>query len=235
MVAGNIGPMGIAALPALSLLFLLAGPEAGTLQAGVPRVLDRIAAVVGDDLLLESDVDRYVALGLVERRTGENDGTYRERILNERVVELLRERELRKTAGFSPDQRDVEARFRALSERVTKERGVPFADVLAAAGVTRDEALDWTRRGLAIETFVKERLLPAVKVTDEEMAAFYAGPFQVEAKAGGVSEVPPLREVEDQVRVLLRERKLNAEVERWTDELRQKTRVVVYRRPPDRP
>jgi hypothetical protein len=228
MVAGNIGRMGSALLPVLALSFawLLAGGS----PPG-PQLLDRIAAVVGDDILLQSDVDRYAALGLVERRAGESDGAYRERILNERVVELLRERELRKTAGFTPDPRDVEARYRLVTERVARERGVPFTEILSSAGVSREEALEWVRRGMAIETFVQERLLPAVKVSDDEMAAFYAGPFQVEAKAKGLAEVPPLREVEDQVRVLLRERKLNAEVERWTDELRQKTRIVVYRRP----
>ncbi len=226
----NMGPMGLAVVSAVSLLALLAAGEAPR-----PQVLDRIAAVVGEDILLESDVDRYAALGLVERRAGEDEAAYRERILNERVVELLRGRELRKTAGFTPDAQDVEARYRAVADRVSRERGVPFADILAAAGISREEALDWILHGLAIETYVKERLLPAVKVTDEEMAVFYNGPFQVEAKSKGLSEVPPLREVEDQVRVLLRERKLNAEIERWTDELRQKTRVMIYRRPPDRP
>jgi hypothetical protein len=225
MVAGNIERMGLAVVSAISLLALLAAGDAPR-----PQVLDRIAAVVGDDILLESDVDRYAALGVVEGRAGEDHTAYRERILNERVVELLRERELRKTAGFTPDARDVEARYRAVADRVSKERGIPFTDVLAAAGVSREEALDWTRRGLAIETFVQERLLPTVKVTDEELAAFYSGPFHVEARSRGLAEVPPLREVEDQVRVLLRERKLNAEIERWTEELRQKTRVVVYRR-----
>jgi hypothetical protein len=227
MVAGNMSGMGLAVLSVVSLLALLAAGEAPRAQ-----VLDRIAAAVGDDILLESDVDRYAALGVVERRVGEDDDAYRERILNERVVELLRERELRKTAGFTPDARDVESRYRAVADRISRERGVPFADVLAAAGVSRDEAIDWTRRGLAIETYVQERLLPAVKVSDEEMAAFYSGPFQVEAKSRGLAEVPPLREVEDQVRVLLRERKLTAETERWTEELRQKTRVVLYRRAP---
>src|SRR5512140_1268497 len=173
MVAGNIGAMGFAVVSVVSLLALLAAGDAPR-----PQVLDRIAAVVGDDILLESDVDRYAALGVVERRAGEGDTAYRERILNERIVELLRERELRKTASFTPDARDVEVRYQAVADRVSKERGVPFPSILAAAGVTRDEALDWTRRGLAIETFVQERLLPTVKVTEEEMAAFYDGPFQ---------------------------------------------------------
>ena len=205
------------------LLALLLGPTG-------PEVLDRIAAVVGDDVLLESDVERYAAIGLVERRADETDGAYRDRVLFERVEGLVRERELRKTAGFSPDVRDVESRYAALAERVSRERGIPFDQVLLSAGVTRAEALDWIRKGLALKTYVLERLLPAVKVSDQEMEAFYAGPFQVEALAKGLAAVPPLREVEDQVRALLRERKLNAEIERWTDDLRKKTRVVIYRR-----
>jgi len=219
MVAGNSRLAPVRAL-LLALLLGSAGPE----------VLDRIAAVVGDDVLLEGDVERYAAIGLVERRADETDGTYRDRVLFERVEDLLRERELRKTAGFSPDPREVEARYAALAERASKARGVPFDRVLLAAGVTRAEALDWIRKGLALKTYVLERLLPTVKVSEEEMEAFYAGPFQVEARAKGLAVVPPLREVEDQVRALLRERKLNAEIERWTDELRRKTRVVIYRR-----
>ena len=169
------------------LLALLLGPTG-------PEVLDRIAAVVGDDVLLESDVGRYAAIGLGQCGSGNA------------------------------------APHAALAERVSRERGIPFDQVLLSAGVTRAEALDWIRKGLALKTYVLERLLPAVKVSDQEMEAFYAGPFQVEALAKGLAAVPPLREVEDQVRALLRERKLNAEIERWTDELRRKTRVVIYRR-----
>jgi parvulin-like peptidyl-prolyl isomerase len=212
-------------LAAFPFLLLLA-----TGASSPPVVLDRIAAVIGDELLLASDIDRYAAIGIVERRSGESEEVYRERILGERVVELLRERELRKTAGFTPEAADVDARYRALSERISKERGVPFETILATAGVSREEALDWMKKGMAIQLFIAERLLPSIRVSDEEMASFYNGPFQVEANAKGQTEMPPLRQVEDEVRALLKERKLNAEVERWTDELRKKTRIVIYRR-----
>ncbi len=212
-------------------LALAAAPPSPTpAETGPSIVLDRIAAVVGDDVLLDSEVDRYVAAGVVERREGETDAAYRERVLNERIVDLLRERELRKTAGFDPDPREVDERMAAIASRVAKERGRPFDEVLAGAGVTRAEVAVWVKRGLALTAFVRERLLPTVKLSDAEVAAFYEGPFRVEMQTLGLAALPPLAEVDDQVRVLLRERKLNAEIERWTNELREKTRVLVYRR-----
>lgn len=200
-------------------------------SAAAPVVLDRIAAVVGDDILLESDVERYVSAEVLPRREGEGDDAYRERVLEARIVELVRERELRKTAGLDPDPKDVAFRLEQLAERVEKERGLPFDTFLRQRGVTKGEVTAWIRRGLALEAFARERLGPVVKVTDAELESFYSGPFRVEAEARGMAELPPLVEVQDEVRFLLRERKLNAEIERWTNELEKKTRILVYRRP----
>ncbi len=217
------------ALALLVSILLQAAPAAPQPPGAV--VLDRIAAVVGDDILLESEVDAHVDVGVLPRREGEGDDAYRERVQEERIVALLREGELRKTAGFEPETAEVEFRVRQIAERVERERGAPFEEVLARAGVTQLEVTGWVRRGLALEEYARERLLPLVKVSDAELSSFYHGAFRVESEATGLAELPPLSEVQDQVRAVLRERKLNAEIERWTNELRARTRVLVYRRP----
>jgi hypothetical protein len=81
-----------------------------------------------------------------------------------------------------------------------------------------------------LQTFTRERLTPAIRVTDAEIRAFYDGPFRDEAKEKGLETLPPLADVADEVRELLRERKLNEAIARWTDELRQSTRILIYRR-----
>jgi len=86
------------------------------------------------------------------------------------------------------------------------------------------------RKGLALETFTRERLAPSLRITDAEMRAYYDGPFKEEALAAGLETLPPYPEVADGIRELLRERKLTEAVARWTDELRQSTRILVYRR-----
>jgi len=216
------------------LLFQVAGTPPAVTPAPSPAptftVLDRIAAVVGEDIILQSEIDRLAAVGFISRRAGETDADYRFRVLEERVTDLLREQQLRRIGGLEPDAAEVDARFEELVRQIEKQRGEPFEAVLAKAGATREEVRDWVRRGLALEVYARERILPRIKVTDAEMTAYYEGPFREEARAKGLTEFPPLSEVQDQVRALLRERKLNAEIDRWTEQLRKETRVVIYRR-----
>jgi hypothetical protein len=145
-------------------------------------------------------------------------------------VDILRERQLRKTGGLEPEKADVDARMAALAARVEKEHGVPFDTFLANEGITRGEVTAWIRRGLALQTYARERLLPTVKITDADLKAFYEGPFREEAKRKGLETLPPLPTVIDEVRELVRERRLNEEIERWTEKLRSETRVLIYRR-----
>jgi hypothetical protein len=202
-------------------------------QATGPAVtLDRIAAVVGDEIVLEGEISRLVAIGFLPRREGEAELAYRDRLLDLRVVELLREKELRLLTGLEPDPADVNEKLDAVAARYEAGTGEPFDRVLERARTSRDEVKAWIRRGIALESYARERLLPTVKVTEAGMRAFYDGPFRAEAESRGLTTLPPFAEVQDQMRELLRERLLNEEVEKWTAELRAKTRILVYRRPP---
>ena len=222
---------------AVALLAVLAAPDAPQSDPSpAPRsarngaVLDRIAAVVGDEVVLDSEVDRLAAVRYLPARPDETPAAYRDRILDELVTDVLRERELRKAGGLDPEPAEVEARVAALAARVEAERGQPFDTVLKNAGITRAEAATWVRRGLMLQTFTRERLTPSIRVTDAEIQAFYEGPFRDEAREKGLETLPALADVTDEVRELLRERKLNAAIARWTEELRQSTRILIYRR-----
>jgi hypothetical protein len=217
-----------------SLLALVLGAPAAPTPAPTPSepfvVVDRIAAVVGDEIVLESEVGKLVAIGILTRIPGETAAQYRDRVLNDRIVDLLRERQLRLTAGLEPDKAEVDARIAALAVRIEKERGVPFDAFLAKEDITRAEVTAWIRRDLALQAYTRERLLPTVKITDADLKAFYDGPFREEARSRGVEKLPPLAEVVEQVRELIRERRLNEEIDRWTEKLRSETRIVIYRR-----
>ncbi|MBK9063552.1 MAG: hypothetical protein IPL89_10210 [Acidobacteria bacterium] len=193
-------------------------------------VLDRIAAVVGDDLIFESELRKLTGVGYLPREAGESDAAYRDRVLSTRVVEVLRDRQLRKTGGIEPKREEVEARVAALEARVVKERGETVDAILARAGATRDDLSLFVKRGMALESFVRERLSPGIKTTEAELRAYYDGPFREEARAKGLASLPPYEDVSEQIRELVRERKLNAEIERWTEQLRAETRVLIYRR-----
>jgi hypothetical protein len=199
---------------------------------GQAVTLDRIAAVVGDEVVLESEISRLAAIGFLPRREGEAELSYRDRLLDLRVVELLREKELRLLTGLEPGAWEVDRKLGEIAARYEAGTGEPFDRVLERSRTTRDEVKGWIRRGIALEVFARERLLPTVRVTDEALQDYYDGPFRAEAAARGLTALPPLAEVKDQLRDLVRARLLTEEVEKWTKELRGKTRVLVYRRPP---
>lgn len=198
--------------------------------SGPAVLVDRIAAVVGDEIVLESEVQKLVAVRFLERRAGETDAAYRDRVLDERIVDLLRERQLRRTSGFEPKPEEVEARVAVLEARLAKERGVPAAAALAAAGTTHEELAAWVRRGLALDSYVRERLAPGLKLTEAELRAYYQSTFREAAKKKGLADVPPFEDVREEIREVVRELKLNVEIERWTAQLRSETRVLIYRR-----
>ncbi len=59
----------------------------------------------------------------------------------------------------------------------------------------------------------------------DEIQSYYDDFFVPELKARGES-VPPVAEVREELRQVLRERRLNEEIERWTEELRQEADLV---------
>jgi hypothetical protein len=198
--------------------------------SGPAVLVDRIAAVVGDDIILESEIRKLVAVRYLERKPGESDTAYRDRALDGRVVDLLREKQLRRSSGFDPKPEEVEARVAALEERLAKDRGVPAAAALAAAGTTREELSGWVRRGLALDSFVKERLTPGLKLTEADLRVYYDTAFREAAKKRGLADVPPFADVREEIREVVRELRLNAEIERWTEQLRSEARILIYRR-----
>lgn len=224
-------------LPALAVLLAFqAGaapassvPPPAEVSTGPAVVIDRIAVVVGDEIVLESELERLVALELVPRISGESDAAYRDRVLSGRVDELVWERKLHSTGGVDPDPREVEARIQDLLDRL-KAAGEDLDARLARLGISRDDLEGWVRRGLALTTYARERISPTIKMTDAELKAFYEGSFRSEAREKGLAILPPFAEVQDQVRDLVRERKLNEAIGRWTADLRAETRILIYRR-----
>jgi hypothetical protein len=196
------------------------------------RILDRIIAVVADEIILESEVDRLTGSQIISKKEGEPAEAYRERVLQELITDVLRERELRSTGGFEPDPREVEKQFDEIARSVEASEGRPYTEILGNAGVTVGEAKNWIKRGIALNTYMRDRLLPRIRISQQEVEEFYAGPFRDEAQGRGLEALPPLSDIQDQLVVLLRERRLNAEIERWTEGLRKKTRILIYRRPP---
>ncbi|HEX2253407.1 MAG TPA: hypothetical protein VHQ65_09085, partial [Thermoanaerobaculia bacterium] len=89
-------------------------------------------------------------------------------------------------------------------------------------------------RQLRVVNYVDERLGARVFVSLQDIRTYYDEEL-VPALAAAGDDPPPLEEVREDIRGLLKERRLNDEIERWTRELRREADVRLFLDPPSPP
>ena len=222
-------PRRIALSALLAMAWCLAGPLA---SPAAPRLADRIVAVVDDDPILESDIERAIALGLVERRAEETPEQLRRRVLDGLIEQRLRVHEVERY-GF--EQVPVEL----IREQVDHIRGrfpseEAFRRRLADLGLQLSGLEQLVAQQLQVMIYVDELLGARVFIGLEEIEAHYQRVLAPQLRAEG-RPVPPVEEVRESIREVLRQQRLNEELARWTTDLRRDADVRDHLERPERP
>src|SRR5690349_14401933 len=71
-----------------------AAAQQSSADAAATVLIDRVVAVIDEDPILASDLDRVVALRLYERRDGESEAAFQRRVLDLMIEDRLRFHEL---------------------------------------------------------------------------------------------------------------------------------------------
>jgi hypothetical protein len=203
--------------PSRGLLLLLAATLAAPLVAA-PRLVDRILAVVDEDPILASEVDQAIGLGLVERRAGESDAVLRRRVLDGLIEQRLRFHEVDRFGLAEVPVEVIEAHFREIRARFADAEA--FAARLAELGLDEVAVRQLVARQLMVLRFVEERLGPRIFVGLDEIRVYYERTLAPELRRRG-EPVPPIEEVRERIRALLKDERLNEEIGRWSEELRR--------------
>jgi parvulin-like peptidyl-prolyl isomerase len=212
------------ALTAVLALGLL-GAAAALQGQGGPPPIDRVVAVVDEDPILDSEVTQVVELRLVEPRPGEDEEALRRRVLDQLIEQRLRFHEIDSFGFVELPTAEVEEGFAEIRARFQSDQ--EFARRLEVLGLEADSLRQLVARQMMVLTYVDERLGPRVFVDLEDIRAYYDSSLVPEMRRRGV-EVPPLQDVREQIRALLKEERLNEEIARWTDELRRQADVEDY-------
>ena len=225
-------PVTLRLLLVSAFLGVFAGPgslfgqeEAESVLDGDPVLIDRVLAVVDEDPILQSEVDQVVGLRVVEAEPEEEDRSLRRRVLDGLIEQRIQFHEL-DTFGFVElPTREVEAGCAAIRERFDDDE--EFSARLEELGLAPDSLRQLVARQLMVLTYVDERLGPRVFVDLEDIRAYYDQTLVPEMQQQG-SAAPPLQEVREQIRAVLKQERLNEEIERWTAELRREADVEDY-------
>lgn len=189
------------------------------------ETVDRIVAVVDEDPILASAIDRAIGLGLVSRNEGESDDDFRRRTLDLMVAERLRAHEVDRFGFTEISLAEVEQAVAALASRFPSRRA--FDDRIEEFGLTMNDVRQLVARQVMVLTYVDERLGPRVFVSLDDVREYYESVLTPEMKKRGQA-IPDLSEVREEIRGVLREQRLNEEIERWTEELRLEADIDDY-------
>ena len=195
------------------------------LSSGVE--VERVLALVNGAPVLASDVDLAEVAQLVPRGGGESDADYRRAVLEALVALQLRWQDLETAALTERVQVDLAAAWLSVVRRAGGNEALQAR--LAGIGLPDETLRDLVRRAAVVEGYVATRFGPFSRATPREVEDLWNGELAPALAAQGKS-VPELAAVRAEVEVLVRERKLDAEVRRWTAELEARASVVRYLR-----
>jgi hypothetical protein len=190
---------------------------------------DRVLAVVDEDPVLASDVERVVKLGLQQPNPGESDEAFRRRVINSLIEERLRFHEIDRYGFQQVPVEDIEAQVAKV--RASFKDDAAFQKTLREVGLRIQGLRQLLTRQLLVLTYVDERLGPRVFVSFDDINRYYRTVLTPEMQKKGAA-VPPVEDVREDIREVLKQQKLTGELAKWTEELRAKADVVIY---PDQP
>lgn len=200
---------------------------AGRLAAAPPGVtpVDRVLAVVDEDPILASDVERQIGLDLVlgcEKATGRE---LRRCVLDRLVDQRLLYHEVDRYGAGQVQVGAIEDQVAEIRQRYPDPAA--FEKALASVGLDENGLRQLVARQLAILAYVDERLGPRVFVGLDDIRSYYQGTLTPQLQGKG-QPVPPIEQVREDIRRVIKEQRLNEEMKRWLDELRSQADVIDY-------
>lgn len=199
--------------------------EAQAPSSSEPKLRDRVLAVVDEDPILQSDLDRLIGLGLAQSRPGEDPTAFRRRVLDQLIEERLRFHEMDRFGFEQVPVEDVDANVAEIRARFPDEAA--FQKALREQRMTVKNLRQLVARQLMVLAYVDEQLGPRVFVSLDDINNYYRTTFTATMQKSG-QPVPPVDEVRDQIRAVLREQRLNDAIEKWTEDLRREADIQVY-------
>jgi hypothetical protein len=187
--------------------------------------IDRIAALVDRQVLTVSEISQMAEIRFFPRKVRQSEDDYRHDILDTLIAQALRFRDVERFGAEDIAKDSIEARLREIQQRFPSS--AEFGAAVQRAELTLDEVRALIKRQLQVEAYIQERFAPMIFVSSEEIETYYRGTWSQQRRERGL-DIPPLSQVQEEIRALLKSSRLQEEVERWTSQLRSRANVDIY-------
>jgi len=118
--------------------------------------------------------------------------------------------------------------MQSLREAYASKGGL--SELLQRIGMQESELLSYIRLETSILRFVDFRFRPFIRISPEEIEAYYNERLTPQLQGAGVA-LPPLEQVSEKIRSILREEKINDVLDQWIKEIRRNSRIEYFHDP----
>lgn len=201
----------------------------GTTPAGGATV-DRVVASLGRTAITASDVEREYRLELLlegKASTTEPAGEVLDQVRNKIIDRVLLEEEVR-SSGIQVNPNDPSVTERAQDAHNKFATKQAFEDALSGVGMSEGELQQYFANQAAVLLLIDRRLRPEVSVEPAEIEAYYQGTLIPELQRQKQDQALALSDVEDRIREILVQKKINVLLEAWLEHLRNERDVKLY-------
>jgi SurA N-terminal domain len=198
------------------------------------ETVDRVAASVGRTAITASEVEQEYRLELFLEGKSPASAEPGQAVLEQvrsRIIDrvLLQEEVQASGIHVGPDDRAVAQRLQEVRDKFPAPQA--FEEGLRGLGITEDELRRHLAEQVEVLRLIDIRLRPEVTVEEPEIEAYYHGTLIPELARQGQQPPPALSGVEDQIREILVQKKINLLLEAWLERLRAGHDVRLYGSP----
>jgi len=193
------------------------------------EIIDRLMAVVNRQIITLGDIEQELRLQELDAVTQDVAGSSAPRqkvtqeIILQRLIEqtLIRE-QIQQFPGLEIDDENVESQFRAIEKQAGD--GTKLAEMKIDVQAVKDRV----RWQLQVLKFIDYRFRQFVVVDSKEIEAYYQNEFLPELKKRSALPAPALADVEERIRKILTEQKLNVQVDEWLASVRKDATIEIF-------
>lgn len=227
--AGILARLACAGVCAAVLLPLGAWAQAAT----APVLLDRVVAVVNDEVILASDIENEIHLSSLEPRSTAGAHETRADALGRLISRSLIRQQMREEEGQAtlPTAQEVADRLQLMRRelpacvRAKCETDAGWQRFLLGHDLAQDEVEDYVRNRLAILHFIELRFRQGIRISREEIEAYYRDMLAPQYTAGETA--PTLDQVSPRIEEILLQQKVNVLFSDWLENLRKQGQIEV--------
>lgn len=183
-------------------------------------IVDSIAVHIGNDVVTESEVRELE--DYQELLDGHAQG--RAQVLQELVDQWIVRTEAATMKFPKPNAEDVNRELQALLKHFPS--AADFQSRLATVNLTQDELRHVLERQIYYVRFLNYKFHAAAEVTSAQIEAYYKQQLEPQLQKRG-SAIPPLSEVEAQIRQLLTQEQINQKAAQWLEEAKARLKIFV--------